>query len=123
MTAAQDEAVVEECPPVGSGVMRGYLRADAPGGRFWFVLSNERLSYFESESSEEPLGAVHVDDVRSVEGAQPNSLPIPARTHVARPLMPRATVLSSPCAPQHESAARRSTSCELTRWTARSSAR
>ena len=50
MTAAQDEAVVEECPPVGSGVMRGYLRADAPGGRFWFVLSNERLWALSAES-------------------------------------------------------------------------
>lgn len=88
MTAVQDEAVVEECPPVGSGVMRGYLRADAPGGRFWFVLSNERLSYFESESSEEPLGAVRVDDVRSVEGMQTHGLPIPARTHIAPPHAP-----------------------------------
>ena len=50
MTAVQDEAVVEECPPVGSGVMRGYLRADAPGGRFWFVLSNERLWALSAES-------------------------------------------------------------------------
>ena len=43
-------------PPPESGVMRGYLRPDAPGAQYWFVLSNERLTYFESQDSREPLG-------------------------------------------------------------------
>jgi len=53
-------------PPPDSGLMRGYLGADLPGGKLWFVLSQERLSYFETEDSAEPLGTLRVDEVSSV---------------------------------------------------------
>lgn len=53
-------------PPPESGLMRGYLGADLPGGKLWFVLSQERLSYFETEDSAEPLGTLRVDEVSSV---------------------------------------------------------
>ena len=53
-------------PPPESGLMRGYLGADLPGGKLWFVLSQERLSCFETEHSEEPLGTLRVDEVSSV---------------------------------------------------------
>ena len=63
---ASEDASAALFPPPESGLMRGYLGADLPGGKLWFVLSQERLSCFETEHSEEPLGTLRVDEVSSV---------------------------------------------------------
>ena len=61
-------------PDPDEGLMRGYLHADLLGGKFFFVLSNGHLSYYElqnpldSDPVNVPLGMLRLDDVHSVKG-------------------------------------------------------
>ena len=118
--AADDEMLF---PPSDASLMRGYLKADLPGGKFWFVLSQvpcrtapkcppthqrlefqlssptpppaqERLSYFESEDSPEPLGTLRVDEVSSVHGERPGSSRALILSRRARRTRTRAPALS-----------------------------
>ena len=61
-----------EYPDPDSGLMRGYLYADVPGGTFWFVLSNGHLSYFESQEKydmgQAPMGMLRLDELKAVKG-------------------------------------------------------
>ena len=68
MSQADDDAA--SFPDSDAGLMRGYLGVD--DAKFWFVLSQNRLSYFEDADADVPLGTLPVDAVRSVRASKLN---------------------------------------------------
>ena len=68
MSQADDDAA--SFPDSDAGLMRGYLGVD--DAKFWFVLSQNRLSYFEDADADTPLGTLPVDAVRSVRASKLN---------------------------------------------------
>jgi hypothetical protein len=105
MAGCSTDELPEAHVPTNVGVMKGWLStsmATQPGShrpcKLWFVLSLETLAYYRSPESEEPLGMLGIDEMRSVRGGMLGAALSPACLR-DRPPMPPPTAnhATSPC--------------------------
>ena len=106
MSQADDDAA--SFPDSDAGLMRGYLGVD--DAKFWFVLSQNRLSYFEDADADVPLGTLPVDAVRSVRASKLNPREYAMRISTADVAFHRelSTSRGAPPPPPRNSSARNS---------------